>query len=177
MKVKDLSYKDLAIFISDHLRKNGVDTVLSGGACVSIYTNNKYISRDLDFVLFSTDDLKKAKRALERIGFYEEDKYFKHKETDIFIDFVSPPLSVAGEPVKEISVIKKGNWTLRLLSVTDCVKDRLAAFYHWGDMQSLEQAILVSRDNIVDFREVERWSRNEGMSDKYKIFKRKINQV
>ena len=30
---------------------------------------------------------------------------------------------------------------LGLLSPTDCVKDRLAAFYHWKDQQSLEPAI------------------------------------
>lgn len=170
MKIKNLSIKDLAIFISDFLRKNSIETVLSGGACVSIYTNNKYISYDLDFVLNSSDDQKKAKKVLEEIGFYEKNRYFKHNDTEYFIDFVSPPLSVGGEPVKEISEIKKGNRTLKLLSVTDCVKDRLAAYYHWGDRQSLEQAILVCRDNQVDFREIERWSKNEGMGDKFKMF-------
>jgi len=170
MRIKNLSLKDLAIFISNFLRKNSIETVLSGGACVSIYTNNKYISYDLDFVLISSDDQKKAKTVLEEIGFYEENRYFKHKDSQYFIDFVSPPLSIGSEPIKEISEIKKGNRILKLLSVTDCVKDRLAAFFHWGDRQALEQAILVCRDNQIDFKEVERWSKNEGMSDKYKIF-------
>jgi len=44
MKIKKLSIKDLAIYLSDYLRKNGIDTVLSGGACVTIYTDNKYFS-------------------------------------------------------------------------------------------------------------------------------------
>jgi len=176
MKIKNLPLKDLAIFISDYLRKNDIDTVLSGGACVSIYTDNKYISYDLDFVLTSSDDQKKVKEVLTEIGFYEENRYFKHKDTEYFLDFVSPPPSVGEEPVKEISEIKKGNRTLRLLSETDCVKDRLAAYYHWGDRQALEQAILVCRDNLVDFKEVERWSRNEGMIDKYKIFKELVEE-
>ena len=108
MKIGDLSLKDLAIVISDHLRNSGIETVLSGGACVSIYTNNKYMSYDLDFVLLSDHKQKEAKKALLELGFYQENRYFKHKNSDYFIDFVVPPLSVGREPVKEISTITKG---------------------------------------------------------------------
>ncbi|UCE21727.1 MAG: hypothetical protein JSV46_05805, partial [Candidatus Aminicenantes bacterium] len=93
-----------------------------------------------------------------------------HGDTEYFIDFVSPPLSVGEEPVKEIAEIKKGGNILKLLSPTDCVKDRLIAFYHWDDRQSLEQAISVYRNNKVDLKEIERWSENEGMSAKYNTF-------
>jgi hypothetical protein len=134
MKIKNLSLKDFAIFVSDYLSKKEIDTVLSGGACVTIYTNNKYTSYDLDFVLASSDDQEKV------------------------------------EPIKETAEIKKGGRTLKLLSVTDCVKDRLAAYYHWGDRQALEQAVLVCRANPVDFNEVERWSENEGVGEKFRMF-------
>lgn len=170
MRIKGLSLKDFAITISDYLYKNGIETVLTGGACVTIYTNNKYKSYDLDLVLISIDKQKKARQLLKDIGFYEEERYFKHNETDYFIDFMSPPLSVGEEPVKEISEIKKGRSTLKLLSPTDCVKDRLAAFYHWNDRQGLEQAILVSIDNNVDLKEIERWSKNEGMNVQHEKF-------
>jgi hypothetical protein len=176
LQLKNLSLKDFAIFISDYLFKSGINAVLSGGACVSIYTNNKFISYDLDFVLFSADDLKKAGKALTEIGFYEENRYFRRNDTEYFIDFVSPPLSVGEEPVKEVAEIKKGDRTLKLLSVTDCVKDRLAAYYHWNDRQCLEQAVLVCQDNQVDFKEVERWSKNEGMIGKYKTFKEHLKE-
>ena len=71
MRIKNLPLKYLAIYVSDYLCKNGVETILSGGACVSIYTDNKYISYDLDFVLTSSDVQNKAKELLEEIGFYE----------------------------------------------------------------------------------------------------------
>lgn len=174
MKLKNISLKDLAIYLSSHLSKNGIDTVLSGGACVSIYTDNKYISSDLDFVLFSSAGQKKLRSVLEKIGFYEENKIFKHKDTEFFVEFLPPPPSIGEEPVKEISKIEKGDAILKLLSPTDCVKDRLVSFYHWNDRQSLEQAILVCMDNPVDLKEVERWSRKEGMSNKLKIFKRQL---
>lgn len=176
MQIKGLSLKDFAIVISDHLNKNGVEVVLTGGACVAIYTDNKYMSYDLDFVLASTDSAKKAKQLLEKIGFYEEGRYFRHNDSEYFIDFVSPPLSVGDEPVKEISEIKKQGRILKLLSPTDCVKDRLAAFYHWNDRQSLEQAILVCKDNEINLKEVMRWSRNEGMIIKYKKFVKVLSE-
>jgi len=176
MKIKNSSLKDLAIYISDYLSKNDIDAVLSGGACVSIYTDNKYISSDLDFVLFSFADQKKLRYVLEKIGFYEENRQFKHKDTEFFIEFLPPPPSVGEEPVNEISEIKKGDMNLKLLSPTDCVKDRLAAFYHWNDRQCLEQAILVCMDNPVDLKEVERWSRMEGMSNKFKIFRKRLKE-
>jgi hypothetical protein len=65
---------------------------------------------------------------------------------------------------------------LKLLSPTDCVKDRLAAYYYWNDRQSLEQAILVCADNSIDMKEVERWSRNEGMTAQFDIFKRQLKE-
>jgi len=170
MHIKGLSLKDLAITISDYLAKNGIETILTGGACVVIYTDNKYMSYDLDFVLISSDDQKKVKELLIRVGFYEENRYFKHKDTECFLDFLSPPPSVGAEPIKEIREIKKGNRKCRLLSPTDCVKDRLAAFYYWNDRQSLEQAVLVCKDNNVDLNEVERWSKKERMNIKFREF-------
>jgi len=174
MKIKGINLKDLAITISDYLRKAGIETVLSGGACVSIYTQNKYISYDLDFVLISSEREKDVKNLLLKIGFFPENRYFRHPDTEYFLDFVPAPLSVGSEPVKEIKTIKKGSRTLKLLSPTDCVKDRLAAFYHWQDRQALDQAVLVCRDNSVNIKEVERWSKVEGMSSYFDKIRGKL---
>jgi len=177
MRIKGLSLEDFAIVISDYLTKNAIEAILSGGACVTIYTKNKFMSYDLDFVLISYDKQKEVRQLLTEVGFYEEDRYFKHNDTEFFIDFISPPLSVGQEPVREISEIKKGGRVLKLLSPTDCVKDRLAAFYHWNDRQSLEQAVLVCKEVEVDLKEVKRWSINEGMSDKYEKFIERLNET
>jgi hypothetical protein len=49
---------ELAAIISDALQKAGIAATLSGGAVVSIYTDNEYQSKDLDFVTAATvDDL------------------------------------------------------------------------------------------------------------------------
>ncbi|MFZ5453503.1 MAG: hypothetical protein ACOZF2_16715 [Thermodesulfobacteriota bacterium] len=76
----------------------------------------------------------------------------------MFLEFPPGPPSVGKEPIKEVEVLRFSTGELRIISPTDCVKDRLAAYYHWGDRQSLEQAVLVAKDNQVDLDELERWS-------------------
>lgn len=176
MKIKGLSLKDLAIFLSDYLSKHGIETVLSGGACVSIYTRNKYLSYDLDFVLLSYISRKKIVSVLGGVGFREDGRHFRHVDTPFIIEFLAPPPSVGEEPIGKIREIRKGSMVLKLLSPTDCVKDRLAAFYHWNDRQSLEQAILVCLDNDIDMREIEKWSLKERMKDRLKTFQNSLNE-
>ncbi len=47
----------------------------------------------------------------------------------------------------------------------------ISAFYHWNDLQSLEQPVLVAKSHEIEFGEVEDWSRAEGILDKYKQFR------
>jgi hypothetical protein len=175
MSRKNLSLPDLAAMICDACKRNGIDIVLSGGACVSIYTENKYESFDLDFVLLSHVRRKMISPVLEALGFQEDGRHYRHPDTPYIVEFLSPPLSVGGEPVREIHEIRRGKMILRLLSPTDCVKDRLAAFYHWNDGPSLDQALMVCKDIPVDLREVRRWSTSEGMKDKFKLFKEALS--
>jgi len=177
MKItKRLALPDLAALICDACSKTGIDIVLSGGACVSIFTENRYASYDLDFVLLFPVAREKLRSAMEEIGFMEDGRHFRHPETPYIVEFLQPPLSVGQEPVREICAIRRGANILRLLSPTDCVKDRLAAYYHWDDRPSLEQAILVSLGTDVDLREVRRWSTAEGMKDKHERFVRQLSK-
>jgi hypothetical protein len=70
----------------------------------------------------------------------------------------------------EIVSKKFSTGTLRMISPTDCIKDRLAAFYHWDDRQSLEQALMVTRAQEVDLLECRSWSEREGESGKFDVF-------
>jgi hypothetical protein len=168
------SLRDLALFISDYLAANEIETILTGGACVSLYTRNKYLSLDLDFVLISDNRDKQLKSLLKEIGFHQYGRHFRHRETRFFIEFLPPPASVGEEPIGPPAEIKKGSKILKLLSPTDCVKDRLAAFYHWEDRQSLEQALLVARHNSIDVREIARWSKVEGKEAQFRMFRKSL---
>jgi hypothetical protein len=121
------------------------------------------MSFDLDFVGDFGADKRKVRAALAALGFAEKGRYFVHPDTEYFVEFPAGPLAIGGEPVKGIAELVFSTGMLRMLSATDCVKDRLAGYFHWQDLQCLDQAILVAADNDVDLAEVERWSAQEGM--------------
>lgn len=168
--VKDMTIGELGAFVSGHLEDHGVKVTLTGGACVTIYSDNRYQSYDLDFIEEMPTGRKRLNDILAVIGFMEERRYFRHPETEFFLEFPPGPLSVSGEPMKDIVSKKFSTGTLRMISPTDCVKDRLAGFYHWDDRQSLEQALMVTRAQKVDLLEISRWSERERMSGKFEIF-------
>lgn len=56
------------------------------------------------------------------------------------------------------------------LSPTDCVKDRLAAFFHGNDLECFGQALLVANAAEVDLAEIERWAMKEGQGGKFSRF-------
>ena len=174
-----MSRAELAAFVQEHLRGKGIDMVLSGGACVSIYTLNKYESMDLDLIHIS---LLKPRRklirdAMEEIGFLEVGRYFNHPDTKLFVEFPQGPPAVGEEPVKNIRELKESTGVLKIISPTDCVKDRLAGYYHWNDEQCLAQAVLVARNNKVDIEEIERWSKSEGKLDRFKQIKAQLRNA
>jgi hypothetical protein len=165
--LSSLTIGELAAYIAEHLRSKGIDVVLVGGACISIYSANKYSSYDLDFIITGTSTRRTVRAALAEINFAEENRYFVNPVTPFFIEFPSGPLAIGDEPPSEISSLRFSTGNLRLLSPTDSVKDRLAAYYHWKDKQSLEQAILIAKNRTIDVEEVRRWSVNEGFAEDF----------
>jgi hypothetical protein len=163
-----MTVAELAAYVASHLRSRGIDVVLSGGSCVSIYCSGKYVSADLDFIDTRFASRRELKEAMFEIGFGEQDRYYSHPEATLLVEFPAGPLAVGKEPVGQIDELEFATGMLRIISPTDCVKDRLAAYYHWKDRQSLEQAVLVAGSQPIDIDEVERWSVSEGMSDKFR---------
>ena len=173
-KIKSMSQVELAAYVQDALQAKGIRVVLSGGSVVSFYSSNKYVSKDLDLINTSFSKHSKIKAVMDKLGFHEQGRYFIHPETTFFIEFPDGPLSVGEEPVKEISEFELSTGTLRILSPTDCVKDRLCAFYFWSDLQGLEQAILVTKSQQVDLKEIRRWSKVEEKEKEFKAFADKV---
>jgi hypothetical protein len=168
--------KELAAIIEGSLKKHGVNVVLTGGACVTIFSMNEYQSYDLDFVTISVEyDPKAVNMAMGEIGYkLTPQGHYESPKSQYIVEFIPPPLSIGSEPVKKTANLKTKGGTLSLLSPTDCVKDRLAAYYHWDDPQSLEQALMVARKQKVDLNEVRRWSKVEGHAEKFERFLERI---
>ena len=139
-----------------------------GGACVSIYSENRYQSSDLDFATY--EEIKLIEKALTKLGFKRIGRQFSRSDCPYLIDFVNPPISVGHEAIHEFKTLKTSTGSLRLLSPTDCVKDRLASFFHWNDAQALEQALMVAENHPIDLKDLKRWAKAEGFEKKLKEF-------
>ena len=159
---------ELAAFVSSAFQESDVDVVLSGGSCVSSYSDEQYVSMDLDFVNAGFTKRNRIRSIMESLGFDEENRYFRHPDTDLLVEFPPGPLGVGQEPVKQVAELETETGVLRIISPTDCVKDRLTWYYHDGDGECLRQAILVAEHNAIDLQEIGRWSGVEGKTDLFK---------
>ena len=173
-KISAMNEAELSAYVQSHLRKQGIEVVLSGGGAVTIYSENKYISKDLDLVNIYAVSRRKIRSAMKELGFQEEGRYFAHAETKLFIEFPAGPLAIGEEVIVNIAEKEVLTGMLRIISPTDCVKDRLAAYYHWNDQQCLVQAEYVARAQEVDLQEIERWSEREGMLAKFQNIKERL---
>lgn len=175
--IENMTMIELASFLCSELEKENIEVVLSGGSCVEIYSRGDYTSYDLDLINRYNDTFFKIKKVMESLDFKEEGKYFVHINTKYFIEFPSGPLGVGDSDVKDIEKIVTKYGTLKLLSATDCVKDRLAAYYHWDDMQSLTQALWVGSKNKIDIEDLTQWSIKEKSLDKFQEFINRLNSM
>lgn len=174
--VADMSIEELAGLVCATLENAGITTTLTGGACVAIWSGGSYVSRDLDFIEEGPVPRRQVKSVLAKIGFREKDRYFVHSETEFFVEFPTGPLTVGDERVHTVATRDTGVGRLRLLSPTDCVKDRLAAFFHWNDTMALEQALLVAKEQSIDVADLRRWANLEGQIDKLTVFEEALPQ-
>ena len=114
---------------------------------------------------------------MTEIGFSEAGRYFIHPESTFLVEFPPGPLAVGAEPVRSIEEIRLPTGSLRIVSPTDCVKDRLAHYFHWQDRQSLAQALLVAQKHTIDLKEIDRWSKAEGMQEQFRPLRRQFRSV
>lgn len=168
--IAHMSQAELAAYIQSAMRNEGIDLVLTGGAVVSIYSKGKYTSMDLDLVDLGFTSYQKLKTGMQKLGFKKETRHFTHPQTKYLVELVASPLSVGNEPVSEIVELKYPTGSLKVISATDCVKDRLAAYYYWNDKQALAQAVLVAGSAKINLKEIERWSAAEKMREKFAEF-------
>ena len=165
--------EDMAALVCSTLDRHGVRAVLSGGAVVTIYSNNAYQSKDLDFIVEGL--AKKVDPAMLELGFGKTaGRYWTHPRSELWVEFPSGPLQVGDAHVTEYAELKTSYGVLRLLAPTECTMDRLAAYYHWNDPQGLDQAVEVAVRHDVDLNRIRSWSNAEGASEKFTDFTERL---
>ena len=162
-----MNQAELAAYVHQHLSDSGLFIVLSGGAAVGIYTDGEYVSGDIDFVNARFASRNKIEKSMKELGFTPIGRHFEHPDSDHIIEFPPGPLQFGDGKVKTIDEMKFDTGTLRIISPTDCIKDRLAHYYHWGDRQCLKQAILVASKHKVNLVDLQNWSKLEGKLNEF----------
>jgi hypothetical protein len=177
--ISEMTRAELAAYIQSNLNKVGIDVVLSGGSCVSIYSNEAYVSMDLDLINTQVFSLKRNLliKSMKEMGFFQDGRHFTHPDTIYFVEFPSGPPAVGEEMIKDIVTKNLSTGVLKIISPTECIKDRLTWYYHDNDLQCLEQAILVASNNDFNIAEIKRWSKNEGMLDKFLKIKNRFDHL
>lgn len=155
------SIEEVAATVSHALTAAGITAVLSGGAVVQIYSHGLYVSRDLDFV--SSASHREIEATLGSLGFMRQGgRHYTHPACPYTVEFPPWPLAIGRELIREWTERRVGLQTIQILTPTQCVMDRLAAFYHWRDRQALDQAVAVAAAHDIDLKGVQRWSAAEG---------------
>jgi hypothetical protein len=169
------SEEELWRFVAAHLAREGIETILVGGAVVSIYSEGAYRSGDLDLVLGSLF-VKNLEQAMQKIGFKKKGRHFEHPECKhLFVEFPgSPPLGIGSDYTIKPDERDVDSQIIKILSPTDCVKDRLASFIYFNDREGLEQAILVAKRQTIDLKSIQKWCEAEGHPEAYQTFSEQL---
>lgn len=169
---KTCTEEELWRYVASHLKSRGIDTILVGGAVVSIYSEGIYTSGDLDLVLGSLFT-KGLNDAMKQIGFEKRGRHYVHPDCKhLFVEFPgSPPLGIGSDYSIEPIEVESNQVKIKILSPTDCVKDRLASFIFFADRDGLDQALLVALNKSVDLKSIEMWCKQEGYPEAFEEFK------
>jgi hypothetical protein len=160
----------LASLVTGTLECEGDHPILVGGAVVDIYTRGRYRSDDLDIITYK--DKGKIAEVMHALGFFKKGMHWQHPNTDLLIQFLSPPAMVGGKHVRSprryrIRSRSSGGRRARsrgeipMYSALDSACDRLAWAME-GDQQSFRQCVDVIVKQRVSLRSIAKWLASEG---------------
>ncbi|MBC8328505.1 MAG: hypothetical protein H8E31_07125 [Planctomycetes bacterium] len=168
----DSTLEEVAFHVCSALEDAGITAVLTGGSAATVHSQGGYSSLDLDFVMTRLRGAEGAgEAALQRLGYRRDGGQFAHEACPLALDFLRGPLAVGAEVLTVWETRQRRGLTLHLLRAADSIKDRLAAFLHWGDVRGLDQAAAVWRRTIqdVDLEELRAWVAAEGGTERWSL--------
>lgn len=174
---EDSTLEEVAGVVAGALDRHGIRAVLTGGACASLHSGGAVQSYDLDFILQSATPKRQLSKAMMSIGFARTGRHYKHPSTRFLVEFPPGPLGIGRDIMVRPTSYKIGSISLRILSPTDSCRDRLAAFYHWKDRQSLRAAVLIATRKRVNMTLIRKWSADEDAPDAFEEFRKMVKEA
>lgn len=171
------SVTEVAFVVGDALRRHRIRAVLTGGACASLHSGGAYASFDVDLVLAGPATQAGLDRAMATVGFVRRGDRYTHPRARFYVEFPRGPLAI-GSDFRIRPVERRGpHGRILVLSATDSCRDRLAAFFHWNDRQSLKVAVSIALRNRVKLGAIRRWSIAEGAADRFAEFEAELKRA
>lgn len=167
---------DVCFAVCTALHRTGATVVLTGGSAATFYAPERYQSRDADFIMMSIEDAADSRSALHELGFTESGGIYHHPQSPYTLEFPSGPLAIGSSLITNYETFRRDDELLNVLSRTDVIRDRLAAFYHWGDRSSLRTALDVAIGASIDLKTIEQWSEAEGALEKFREFAERLRE-
>jgi hypothetical protein len=84
----------VTLAVGSALRAEGIRAILTGGACVSLYTRGVYQSKDIDLVLQTPVTRMALDAAMETVGFSRHGDRYEHPRARFYVEFPPGPLAI-----------------------------------------------------------------------------------
>jgi hypothetical protein len=126
----------------------GSRLVIAGGSAISIYTEGRYVSGDIDIV----GEKRRIVPVLERWGFAPVDDpdgrvYWARKDLGLFVDIVHrSPGSGSGRSGRLRTVVTRFG-PVRISAVEDLIVRRLVLWSRFGKRELIDQAVVLYTSN------------------------------
>jgi hypothetical protein len=175
---KKCNEEDLWKYVASALQAEGIESILVGGACVSVYSKGIYKSGDIDMIINSVIFKDKVPGIMKSLGFERKGRYFKHPECDhLFVEFPTGPVHIGGGDV-DLETKEVNGKALKILSPTDCIIDRLESYIYGenagvphGERKTLEQAVLVAKNQYYNPEKIKAFCEKVGKAEVFAEFK------
>ena len=111
---RDHTLEEVAAIVCEALDRAGIPVVLSGGAVVSIYSDNAYQSFDLDFVRQGL--ARRVDGVMNELGFHRKELHWTHPDSPFWVELPPGPVQVGDAIVNEFAELRTRVGRLRLLA-------------------------------------------------------------
>jgi predicted nucleotidyltransferase len=151
MPERERSLTEVAGAVASHLASKGIEVVVVGGSAITAHLPEVYTSHDIDFAVPTGQGLTEIATALAEIGFLRSGRVYASPDSIYTVDFVGDVPLIEQEPIYDYAKIETPAGMLQVYHIEDAIGDRIAAFVHWSDSESLdvaERALAAARMRI-----------------------------
>jgi len=131
---------EVAARASAHLERAGIPVAVFGGSAVTIHAPEVYASNDSDFASIRGTTRRDFAAAVAPLGLGASGRDVVHPEARFTLDLVADTPFSDQRPITRFAKVSTRFGQVRVYRFEDAIADRVAAFLHWGDSQSLDVA-------------------------------------